>query len=147
MSDLLDRVRDKIRHRHYSYRTETTYVRWVERYVRYHARQLGRFVHPRELREPQVEAFLNHLAAERNVAASTQTQALSALLFLYDAVLEAPLDVMGGLRRVPCSPLDRLVAREQTPNELANVTGSSSTKRQLYHHLPPACAPSLSLSV
>lgn len=83
MSDLLDSVRDAIRHRQYSYRTETTYVRWVERFVRYHARQRGTFVHPRDMAEPHVEAFLNHLAAKRNVATRTQTQALTALSFLY----------------------------------------------------------------
>ena len=87
-----------------SYQTERSYVSWVERFVRYHAREAGRFVHPRTLREPHVEAFLNHLANDRDVAASTQTQALSALLFLYDAVLGEPLDTMAGLTRVRKPP-------------------------------------------
>ena len=100
MSALLDGVRTAARTRHLSYRTEQAYLRWAERFVRFHARRAGRFVHPRDLREPAVEAFLNHLAVDRDVAASTQTQALSALLFLYDAVLGAPLDTMAGLTRV-----------------------------------------------
>ncbi|PAP77223.1 integron integrase [Rubrivirga marina] len=100
MSALLDAVRAAARTRHLSYRTEQAYVRWAERFVRFHARRAGRFVHPRDLREPAVEAFLNHLANDRDVAASTQTQALSALLFLYDAALGDPLDTMAGLTRV-----------------------------------------------
>ena len=100
MSALLDAVRAAARTRHLSYRTEQAYVRWAERFVRFHAGRAGRFVHPRELREPAVEAFLNHLANDRDVAASTQTQALSALLFLYDAALGDPLDTMAGLTRV-----------------------------------------------
>ena len=97
---LLDQVRSAARERHLSYRTEQAYVGWVRRFVRFHARRLGVYRHPRALREPEVQQFLNHLAVERDVAASTQTQALSALLFLYDAVLDEPLDDMAGLIRV-----------------------------------------------
>ena len=79
---LLDRVRDKIRLKHYSIRTETAYVDWVRRFVNFHHRR-----HPRELGPEHVEAFLSHLAVQRNVAASTQNQAKSALLFLYKEVL------------------------------------------------------------
>lgn len=84
--------------------TERSYLGWIVRYVRFHARRAGRFIHPRALSEPHVEAFLNHLAVERDVAASTQTQALSALLFLYDVVLRQPLDAMAGLTRVRKPP-------------------------------------------
>ena len=104
MPTLLDDVRAAIRARQYSYRTEQTYVRWVERYVRYHARARCRFVHPRDLTDADVQAFLDHLAVECDVAASTQTQALSALLFLYDAVLETPIGHLNGLRRVRKPP-------------------------------------------
>jgi integron integrase len=83
---LLDRVRDKIRLKHYSIRTETAYVDWVRRFVNFHHRR-----HPRELGPEHVEAFLSHLAVQRNVAASTQNQAKSALLFLYKEVLGAEL--------------------------------------------------------
>ena len=66
---LLDRIRDKIRLKHYSIRTETAYVDWVRRFVNFHHRR-----HPRELGAEHVEAFLSHLAVQRNVAASTQNQ-------------------------------------------------------------------------
>ena len=79
---LLDRVRDKIRVKHYSIRTETAYVDWVRRFVNFHQRR-----HPRDLGPEHVEAFLSYLAVRRNVAASTQNQAKSALLFLYKEVL------------------------------------------------------------
>lgn len=84
---LLKQVHNAIRSRQMSPRTEETYAGWIKRYVRYHGLR-----HPSEMAEPEVQAFLTHLAVDRDVAASTQTQALSALLFLYDAVLEAPLN-------------------------------------------------------
>ncbi len=115
---LLDQVRSATRERHLSYRTEQTYVAWVNRFVRFHARRHGAFVHPRALREPDVQAYLNHLAVERDVAASTQTQALSALLFLYDAVLGLPLDDMAGLIRVRKPPR---LPEVLTPAEVAAV--------------------------
>ena len=75
MSKLLDQVRDVLRTRHYSYRTEKTYIQWIVRYIRFHD-----VTHPNEMGAAQVEAFLTHLAVERNVAASTQNQALAALV-------------------------------------------------------------------
>ena len=84
---LLDQVRDVIRVKHYAYRTEQTYVQWVRRYILFHNKR-----HPREMGVPEIEAFLTDLAINRKVAASTQNQALSALLFLYNEVLLQPLD-------------------------------------------------------
>ena len=78
---LLDQLRDTIRARHYSIRTEAAYVDWARRYIRFHGRR-----HPRDMGAAEVGAFLTHLAAERNVGASTQAQARSALLFLYAQV-------------------------------------------------------------
>jgi integron integrase len=83
---LLDQVRDRIRVKHYSIRTETQYVQWIRRFILFHGKR-----HPRDLGAPEVEAFLTHLAVEGNVAAATQNQALSALLFLYREVLEIEL--------------------------------------------------------
>jgi integron integrase len=83
---LLDQVRDKIRLKHYSWATEKTYVDWIRRFILFHDKQ-----HPSEMGSLEVEAFLSHLASERNVAASTQNQALSALLFLYTEVLQQPI--------------------------------------------------------
>jgi site-specific recombinase XerD len=81
---LLDQVRDTIRLKHYSYRTEQSYVAWIRRYILFHNQQ-----HPKEMGGAEVEAFLTHLVVEGHVSASTQNQALSALLFLYRHVLNA----------------------------------------------------------
>jgi integron integrase len=83
---LLDQVRHRIRVLHYSIRTETSYVDWIKRYILFHGKR-----HPREMGRPEVEAFLTHLATERNVSANTQNQALAAVLFLYKEVLEQEL--------------------------------------------------------
>ncbi|WP_310446096.1 integron integrase [Thiobacillus sp.] len=83
---LLDQVRDRIRVKHYSIRTETQYVQWVKRFILFHGKK-----HPRDMGAPEVEAFLTHLAVEGHVAAATQNQALSALLFLYKEVLAIDL--------------------------------------------------------
>jgi site-specific recombinase XerD len=80
---LLDQVRDVIRRKHYSIRTEQAYVDWIKRFIIYHNKR-----HPAEMAEEQVAQFLTHLACNLNVAASTQNQALSALLFLYKEVLK-----------------------------------------------------------
>jgi hypothetical protein len=89
---LLQVVRLTLRRRHYSFRTEQSYLHWIQRFVRFHNRR-----HPREMGAAEVTAFLNHLASERRGAAATQNQALSALLFLYRAVLESPLPWLDGI--------------------------------------------------
>ena len=83
---LLDRMREAIRLRHYSIRTEDTYVHWVRRFILFHGKR-----HPLELGAPEVTSFLTYLALERGVGASTQNQAKSALLFLYRVVLGTSL--------------------------------------------------------
>jgi integron integrase len=79
---ILDQMRDAIHLKHYSYRTEKIYVDWVYRFILFHNKR-----HPKDMGAPEIEAFLTHLAVERRVAASTQNQALSALLFFYRHVL------------------------------------------------------------
>ncbi len=99
---LLDRVRDRIRVKHYSIRTEQAYVDWIKRFIRFHGKR-----HPTELGSAEVEAFLTHLAVAGNVAAATQNQAKSALLFMYREVLGAELPWLSGVtpakapRRLP----------------------------------------------
>ena len=83
MSKLLDDVRNVMRVRHYSYQTEKIYIHWIRQYIFFH-----NITHPAEMSAAEVEAFLTHLAVERTVAASTQNQALAALLFLYKEVLK-----------------------------------------------------------
>ena len=94
MSQLLDQLRTALRARHYSRRTEQAYCLWVERYVRFHGVR-----HPAEMGEPEINAFVTHLAVQERVSASTQTQALSALLFLYRHVLGRKVGELGDLVR------------------------------------------------
>lgn len=84
---LLDQVREAIRLKHYSYRTEETYVQWIRRYILFHNKR-----HPKDMGVSEIESFLTHLAVQEQVAATTQNQALSALLFLSRHVLHLPLD-------------------------------------------------------
>jgi site-specific recombinase XerD len=91
---LIDQVRSIIRVKHNSLRTEEAYWHWIKRFILFHKKR-----HPNEMGEPEVSAFLSHLAVEKKVAASTQNQALSALLFLYKEVLKAPLDWIEGIQR------------------------------------------------
>ena len=90
---LLDRVRTVCRRLQYSHHTETAYVRWIVRFVRFHGTR-----HPRTLNATHIRDFLNHLVVERNVAASTQNQALHALRFLYERVLNIELEAIEGLQ-------------------------------------------------
>ena len=83
---LLDQLRYQARLGHYSYRTEQAYVGWVRRFIVFHNRR-----HPASMGAAEVESFFSHLASVRNVASATQEQALSAVLFLYKAVLKAEL--------------------------------------------------------
>ena len=89
---LLDRLRDRIRLKHYSIRTEDAYTHWVRRFILYHGKQ-----HPRDLGAVEVTAFLTDLAVKGRVAASTQNQAKSALLFLYKEVLGVELPWLTGI--------------------------------------------------
>lgn len=91
---LLDRVREVMRFKHYSLRTEVTYCDWIERFIRFHGMR-----HPSDMREAEVGEFLTHLAVNGKVSASTQNQALSALLFLYKQVLEQDIGWLEGVER------------------------------------------------
>lgn len=91
---LLDQLRQQIRVRNYSIRTETVYAEWAKRFIRFH-----RYRHPAEMGAAEIEAFLTHLAVTRNVSASTQNQALAALLFLYKEVLKLQLPWLEGIVR------------------------------------------------
>src|SRR5713226_1919784 len=84
---LLDQVRQAIRARHYSKRTENTYGEWIKRFIFFHGKR-----HPLEMGEPEINRFLTDLAVNKKVSASTQNQALSAILFLYQRVLDKPLE-------------------------------------------------------
>jgi len=91
---LLEQYRERLRVKHYSLRTEEAYLHWVRRFIYFHGKR-----HPRELGGSEVETFLSHLASAGRVAASTQNQALAALLFLYREVLGKELPRMDGIVR------------------------------------------------
>ena len=120
MPKLLDQVREQIRVRHYSIRTEDAYVRWIKEYIFFHKKR-----HPADMGEQEVSDFLSHLAVNRKVAASTQTQALSAILFLYRDVLKQPLEWMDDIARAKKpSRLPVVFSREEAQSILAQLDGS-----------------------
>lgn len=126
---LSEAVQRQLRLRHYSLRTEEAYVGWVKRFIRFHA---GR--HPRDMGAAQVRAFLEDLAVERNVSASTQNQALHALLFLYAHVLERSLGEVGEFtpaRRPKKLPV--VLAREEVSRLLAALEGTHRLIAQLLY--------------
>ena len=114
---LLDQVRDVIRRKHYSIRTEQAYIDWIKRFIIYHGKR-----HPGEMAEGEVAEFLTHLARHLDVAASTQNQALSALLFLYKEVLKHEI---GWLQKVE---------RAKKPPKLPVVLSRAEVK-QIFGHL------------
>src|SRR5687767_2749893 len=117
---LLEQLRDAIRRRHYSPRTEETYAHWVKRFIYFSGKR-----HPAAMGAAEVTAFLNHLARERNVAAPTQNQALSALLFLYREVLGRPLPWLDELERARM-PLRRpsVLTRAEVERLLGSMQGT-----------------------
>lgn len=110
---LLDRVRAEVRVRHYSRRTEDAYVHWIRRFIVFHGRR-----HPRELGAPEITAFLAWLAVEQHVAASTQNQALSGLLFLYREVLRQEV---GAVELLPRARMPLKVPVVLSPSEVRQV--------------------------
>jgi len=116
---LLDRLREALRSRHYSRRTEESYCQWVKRFIFFHHVR-----HPAEMAEPEINAFLTHLAVKEKVSASTQNQALSGLLFLYRHVLCREIGDLGNViraRRPKRLPV--VLTREEVKTVLGNLTG------------------------
>ena len=118
---LLDELREQLRLRHRSLSTERAYVDWVKRFIRFHGRR-----HPKELGRDEIESFLSHLASEREVAASTQNQALNALLFLYRYVIRREIgDLSGMVRARRPSRLPVVLSAEEAEAVLARLSGDS----------------------
>ena len=115
---LLNRVADRLRTLHYSIRTEEAYVGWIRRYILHHGKR-----HPNEMGDPEVEAFLTHLAVKENVAASTQNQALAALLFLYRQVLERDLPMLQTIRARRPKRLPDVLSIEEVRAVLGRMEG------------------------
>lgn len=118
---LLDQVRDRIRLKNYSYRTEQSYVGWIKRFILFHDKR-----HPREMGRAEIEAFLTHLAVEGNVAPSTQNQALHAILFLYREILEIPIDgKINALRAQERGRLPTVLTVSEVQRLLGELSGLS----------------------
>ncbi|ROH93571.1 integron integrase [Stagnimonas aquatica] len=111
---LLDQVRLRMRAKHYSLRTEQSYLHWIKRFILFHGKR-----HPRDMGAPEVEAFLTALAVELKVAAATQNLALAAVLFLYREILGVDLPWLDG------------VTRAKKPERLPVVLGTSEVQRLL----------------
>ena len=119
-SPFLESVRNAIRVRHYSLRTEKTYVAWVRRFILFHGKR-----HPQEMGEREVAAFLTYLAVERHVSAATQNQALNALVFLYRAVLDRPLgDIQGAVRAKRPQRIPVVLTRQEVQALLRQLQGA-----------------------
>ena len=126
---LLDAVRAKIRFKHYSLRTEEAYVDWIKRFIRFHGNR-----HPSILAAPEVEQFLTHLASDRGVAASTQNQAQSALLFLYREVLARDLPWLDGVVRAKApSRLPVVLSHDEVIELLCRLVGTHRVIGQLLY--------------
>ncbi len=116
---LLDQVRDAIRTRHYSAMTEKAYIGWIKRFIYFHNKR-----HPSEMNEAEIAQFLSSLATELRVSASTQNQALNALLFLYQEVLQKKIGLVQGVvrakrpRRLPV-----VLTRDEVKNIFENLDG------------------------
>jgi integron integrase len=120
---LLEQVRDAIRIKHYSLRTEKTYVEWIRRFILFHNKR-----HPKDMGTDEIQAFIAYLATQRTVSASTQNQALSAVMFLYRHVLKKDVDLPSDLFRAQKSKTLPVVLTHQ---EAMSVIGSMTGVPQL----------------
>jgi integron integrase len=117
--NLLDRVRQALQARHYSDRTEQAYVAWIERFICFHGKR-----HPAEMGEREINQFLTDLAVKQKVSASTQNQALSALLFLYRHVLKREIGDLGEVIRArKPQHLPVVMTRDEVKAVLGHLTG------------------------
>lgn len=126
---MLEQLSNVCRRRHFSPSTEQAYRFWVKQFVLFHGKR-----HPRELGPPEVESFPNHLATTRRVAASTQSQALNAIVFLYSCVLEHPLGQMSNLQRVQRRVrVPVVLTREEVKSALTLMSGTSRLMAELVY--------------
>ena len=126
---LLDQVREVLRVKHYALRTEEVYVLWIKRYIFFHQKR-----HPRDMGAAEVQAFLSDLAVTQKVSASTQNQALNALVFLYDQVLHLELGFMDNLvraRRTTRLPL--VMSRDEVCRVIAAMSGTHQLLAKLLY--------------
>ena len=126
---LLDQVSDALRVKHYSYRTEQTYMDWIRRYILFHNKR-----HPREMGETEIQAFITYLATERNLSASSQNQALSAILFLYRHVLCRELALPPEIIRAKkAGHLPTVLSKQEALMVISNMQGPTKLMAQLLY--------------
>ena len=126
---LMDQVRETLRFYHYAYNTEKSYVEWVLRFIHFSGKK-----HPKDMGKPEIERFLSHLAINRNVAASTQNQALNAITFLYKKVLDMPMDLDIRARRSNKGKrLPTVLSRDETKSLITGMTGTAKTLASLMY--------------
>ncbi len=125
---LLDQVRDVLRLKHYALRTEEAYVDWIRRFILFHHKR-----HPREMGAAEITAFLTHLAVVDNVAASTQNQALAALLFLYREVLQQDLGPVEPVHAKKPQRLPVVLTREEVRQVLNQMQGTHQLMAKLLY--------------
>jgi len=126
---LLDQVQSAIQTRHYSHKTEKTYRNWIKQFVLFHNKR-----HPMEMGEKEVNLFLSHLATAKHVSASTQNQALSAILFLYKNVLHKELGDFGDVIRAKRSrKIPVVFSRDEVKRILTNLTGEKQLMGSLLY--------------
>lgn len=126
---LMDQVREVLRFHHYAYNTEKSYVSWILQYIRFHNKK-----HPKDMGKSEVEAFLSHLALNRNVAAATQNQALNAIVFLYKQVLHIDFDLdIRATRARKSTRLPVVLSREQVLNIIKDLQGAPNLMARLMY--------------
>jgi integron integrase len=127
---LLDQYSESLRNRHYSLRTEQTYVSWVRQYILFHNKR-----HPRDMGVAEINEFISFLANQRTVAASTQNQAISAILFLYRYVLHIELDekALAPIRPTRPKRIPTVLSREEAKHVIANMDGLYKIMAQLMY--------------
>jgi len=126
---LLEQVSDAIRLKHYSSRTEKTYTDWIRRFILFHDKR-----HPKDMGTQEIQAFITHLATQRHLSASTQNQALSAVLFLYRHVLQKDIDLPSDLIRAEKSETLPVVLTHQEAMSVINqMTGVSQLMTKILY--------------
>ncbi|MCK5681369.1 integron integrase [bacterium] len=127
--EILDQVREVMHYHHYAIRTEQTYIKWILDYIRFNGDR-----HPHEMGKPELERFLSHLAVNRNVASSTQNQALNAILFLYKHVLDMPLnDQIDATRSKKQKSLPIVLNQSEVSRFFQHINGTNELKAKLLY--------------
>ncbi|WP_246361843.1 MULTISPECIES: phage integrase N-terminal SAM-like domain-containing protein [Halomonadaceae] len=141
---IMDRVKAVMRVKRYSPRTEKTYCYWIRYFIRYHGVR-----HPASMGPSEVQAFLEHLAVERYVAAAKQNQALNALVFLYRHILDMPLGDIGTFSRAKRPRrLPVVLSHEEVMRVLNQLSGPMNLMATLmYGSLPAVCLPALEAQI